>query len=98
MADHEALLASQIPVHHNALISNITGRVVHDQIFCQNITQEATVAAIYASMVEVIEGMSELGYEEPMMMQFDAIDEDTDHVVSIVTNVKVFYPPADKHG
>ena len=88
----------QIPVHHNARISNITGRVVHDQIFCSNITQEATVAAIYAAMVEVIECIGELGHEEPMIMQFDALDEETEHVVSIVTNVRVFHPPKDKHG
>jgi len=63
--------------------------VVIDQVFLSAITEERTVQAIFQDVKLVLEVLRKKGYDKPALMQFDAIDPQTGHVVSIVTNARV---------
>jgi len=77
------------PVYQNARISQLTHRVVHDQVLFATISQEMTVNDTYVVAFHLIKALKEANYNHPMMMQFDAMDPLSGHTFSIITNVRL---------
>lgn len=63
--------------------------MVIDQVFSSAISQARTVQSIFEDATILIEALMNEGYDKPVLMQFDAIDPITGHVVSTVTNARV---------
>ena len=77
------------PVLQNARISQLTHRVVHDQVMFATISEAMTVNDTYTVALHLIKELKEVGYTHPMMMQFDATDPSSGHTFSIVTNIRL---------
>ena len=84
------------PVHQEARISQLTHRVVVDQVMLATITSEMRVSSIYEAAKLLLAGLKEeVKYEHPIMMQFDAVEKSTGYTFCIMTNVRLRETPAE---